>query len=127
MSVQYHPFSDPRLEIDVRACLVEAVARAIERRCGGNPVLNRLEAEACADRFISFGNQEFSRNGEGTEFAREEGSLETDIGSEAGSVRDASFGDGTEVGDLVGMNLDPEDLDGGDTEHGESSEERING
>lgn len=66
MSVHYHPFSDPRMEIDVRACLVEAVARAIERRCGGNPVLNRLEAEACADLFLSSNSFAFLENEDAT-------------------------------------------------------------
>lgn len=39
------PMMDPRNEIDVRRLLVKAVAEEIWRRCGGNEVLNWMEAE----------------------------------------------------------------------------------
>ena len=63
MKANYQPFSDPLVKIDVRACLVEALAHAIDGHCGGNAVLNRLEAEACADQFLSADIRESSQFG----------------------------------------------------------------
>ncbi len=39
------PMTDPRHKIDVRRLLVKALAEEIWRRCGGNEVLNWMEAE----------------------------------------------------------------------------------
>ncbi len=40
------PLANPRIRLDLSDCLVEAIARELGRRFGGNPLLNRLEAEA---------------------------------------------------------------------------------
>jgi hypothetical protein len=39
------PFSDPAHAIDVTESVIRCIASAIEDAVGGNPVLNRLEAE----------------------------------------------------------------------------------
>jgi hypothetical protein len=39
------PFSDPAHAIDVTESVIRCIATAIEDAVGGNPVLNRLEAE----------------------------------------------------------------------------------
>ena len=40
------PLANSRIRLDVGDCLVDAIARELGRRCGGNAMLNRLEAEA---------------------------------------------------------------------------------
>lgn len=49
------PLLDPRVAIDVRSILARELEREIGLRCGGNAVLNRLEAEAWADRLTMRG------------------------------------------------------------------------
>ena len=46
------PMMDPRNEIDMRHLLVQAVAEEIWRRCGGNDVLNWMEAERHVEGFL---------------------------------------------------------------------------
>jgi hypothetical protein len=40
-----HPISDPSCAIDVTESVIHCIASSIEDAVGGNPVLNRLEAE----------------------------------------------------------------------------------
>lgn len=40
-----HPISDPSCAIDVTESVIRCIASSIEDAVGGNPVLNRLEAE----------------------------------------------------------------------------------
>jgi len=49
------PLIDPTELIDVRAILAREIERELAARCGGNPVLNRLEAEAWADSIAARG------------------------------------------------------------------------
>jgi len=44
-----HPLLDRSISIDPRALLADAIERELATRCGGNAVLDRLEAEAWAD------------------------------------------------------------------------------
>ena len=47
------PLRNQAIRVDLRTLLVRAIERELDARCGGNPVLNRLEAEAQLDRFLS--------------------------------------------------------------------------
>jgi hypothetical protein len=51
MNLSFRPFTDQSVEIDGAACLIDAIARMLDEQIGGNPVLNRLEAEAHVHRF----------------------------------------------------------------------------
>jgi len=46
MHCTVRPLANPRIRLDVSDCLIDALARELGRRFGGNPLLNRLEAEA---------------------------------------------------------------------------------
>ena len=43
--IMVHPISDPSCAIDVTESVIRCIASSIEDAVGGNPVLNRLEAE----------------------------------------------------------------------------------
>ena len=49
------PLRNPAIRVDLHSLLVKAIEHELEARCGGNPVLNRLEAEAQLERFLSIG------------------------------------------------------------------------
>jgi len=49
-----HPLRNPQISIDVREVLVAALERELADRCGGNAVLNRLEAEQRVDAMLAF-------------------------------------------------------------------------
>jgi hypothetical protein len=51
------PLRDPSHAFDATEFLVEALAREIARRCGGNAVLNRLEAAAHLARLLEQAGQ----------------------------------------------------------------------
>lgn len=86
-------------------------------------MLNRLEAEACADRFISLDSREFPQSGDAAALARAEGWLESDAGADTESIHDGAVGEGTEGGDLVGMDFASEDLRGGNTDQDDPNQE----
>ena len=46
------PLRNPAVSIDLRELLVRALERELAERCGGNPVLNRLEAEQRVDLLL---------------------------------------------------------------------------
>lgn len=47
------PFHDPAKAFDPTELLIDAIARELNRRCGGNIVLNRIEAAAHVARLLS--------------------------------------------------------------------------
>jgi hypothetical protein len=48
------------MAFDAREAVVDAIARELARRCGGNAVLNRLEAAAHLDRMLDgFGTSDW--------------------------------------------------------------------
>lgn len=57
MRIFIRPFRDAAHPIDVTDALVEAVARELGRRCGGNAVLNRLEAAAQIEQVLVEGTR----------------------------------------------------------------------
>lgn len=52
MRIVIEPWRDRAHPIDVTEPLVETIARELARRCGGNAVLNRLEAAAQLERIL---------------------------------------------------------------------------
>lgn len=52
MRCTIHPMSSPDLALDVEECLVDALARELTRRLGGNHALNRLEAAAHLEQLL---------------------------------------------------------------------------
>lgn len=52
MAEVLRPLRDPRSSFRIRPILVDALSKALDERCGGNGVLNRLEAEAWLDRWV---------------------------------------------------------------------------
>ena len=47
------PFRDPAKAFDPTELIIDAIARELSRRCGGNLVLNRMEAAAHFARLLS--------------------------------------------------------------------------
>lgn len=52
MTATIRPSAEPARELDLTECLVAAIEREIAERFGGNPVLNRLEAEGHLARLL---------------------------------------------------------------------------
>jgi hypothetical protein len=66
MNLLFRPFTDQSVEIDGAACLIDAIARMLDEQIGGNPVLNRLEAEAHVHRFTTAARTELLSSGTST-------------------------------------------------------------
>jgi hypothetical protein len=52
MSCIVRPLRNPQICIDIRALLVETIALELARHCGGNRILNQLEAEVQLDSLL---------------------------------------------------------------------------
>ena len=55
MRIVIEPMQDRSRPIDLTQPLVDAIARELERRCGGNAILNRLEATAQLEHVLRHG------------------------------------------------------------------------
>jgi hypothetical protein len=53
MKIIIHPLAEPQRELDVTHRLVSAIAEELWRTCGGNTVLNWLEAEQHVEQLMS--------------------------------------------------------------------------